>query len=116
MSRYMEIEIRLAPAYGSKGMGGDFPRLERLLREWGYLRAVEEPFSLYHLVDVLLRVERDPAVPDGEKGGVKGVAGRLRKARDQAREHLLARRLDDLDRTLYALEDLFGELEEELRW
>ncbi len=35
MSKFMEIEIKLIPIYGSAGFAGRFPKLASFLREMG---------------------------------------------------------------------------------
>ncbi|NSW87154.1 MAG: hypothetical protein HPY84_12620 [Syntrophobacteraceae bacterium] len=115
MSEFIEIEIRLVPVYGSGGLRSKFPALVDLLEEYGYTLVLDREPTLYHLVDVLVRIRNDPAVPDRRKGAVTRLADRFVRIRDEAREHLLGRRLNELDKTLYTLEDLFRELDRELR-
>lgn len=110
----MQIEIRLEPVYGSGGFREAFPNLSRLFGEYGYTRILEEPPSLYELVDALVRVVNDPKVPERDKAPVSNMLEPFRKKRDEAREALLARRLNDLDGLLYQLEDLYRDLEQAL--
>jgi len=116
MSKYMQIDIRLLPVYGTGGLPDQFPRLAKLLKGARYVRVLEEEPSLYHMVDVLIRIKNDPAVAVNAKRAVVRMIDQFVKVRDEAREHLLARRLNELDRALYRLEDLFQDLERELRW
>ena len=63
------------------------------------------------MVEVMIRIKNDPHVREESKKPIIGRLGELVTVRDQARELLLARRLNELDRLLYRLEDLFDELE-----
>ena len=115
MSRWMQIDIRLLPVYGPGGLRKVFPKIAAFLKECGYERSLEQEPSLYHLVEVLERVRKDPNVPSPEKGDLEAAGfDRLVAVRDEARLHLLARRLNELDRSLYVLEDLFQDLERDL--
>lgn len=116
MSKYMEIEIKLVPAYGSGGLTGRFPNLVKLLKNHGYDRVVEKEPSLYELVDVLTRIRNDPAIDQSAKRAILNMHDSIQKVRDEAREHLLGRRLNELDQSLYRLEDLFNDLEQEFGW
>lgn len=116
MSKYMEIEIRLMPVYGSGGFTNRFPNLAKFLGEYGYDRVLEEGPSLYQLVDVLTRTLNDPAIPERAKSPIKQLHERIQEVRDEAREQLLGRHLNELDQTLYRLEDLYSDLEQELGW
>ena len=116
MSKFMEIEIKLVPIYGSAGLEGRYPNLANFLKEWGYERIIADRPSLYHLVDVLTRVRNDPAIPGHAKTPINRLHDKIQKVHDEAREHLLSRHLNELDQTLYRLEDLYDDLEKELRW
>lgn len=116
MSKFMEIEIKLVPAYGSGGFAGRFPNLAKFLKDCGYERVLEEEPSLYQLVDVLTRVSNDPAIADRAKSAIARMHDKIQKVRDEAREYLLGRHLNELDKTLYRLEDLFNDLEQEFAW
>lgn len=116
MSRYMQIDVRLLPFFGSDGFGKAFPNLVKFLRNNNRGRLVEDEPSLYHLVEALEGVTNDPAVPDRSKQAFEKTFGPIKAIRDEAREHLLAFRLKELDRCLYRLEDAFEELEKELEW
>ena len=110
MSKYMQIDIRLLPAYGHGGLKEAFPNLYKLLSDSGYDRVIENEPSLYEMVEVMIRIKNDPHVRAESKKPVIQRLDELIKVRDLAREALLARRLNDLDRFLYRLEDLFGDL------
>ncbi len=111
MSKFMQIDIRLLPAYGSRGLMGSFPHLFEFLTYNGYDQVVANEPSLYEMVEVMIRIKNDPHVREGSKKPIIGRLAELVAVRDQAREQLLARRLNELDRLLYRLEDLFDELE-----
>jgi hypothetical protein len=113
MSQYMQIDIRLLPFY-EKGFKAHFPRLAAALEREKYLSPGEKEPSLYALVDLLHRMDVDPAVTSPVKEAVSPFLERLTTLREKARETLLARRLNDLDRLLYQLEDEFENLEASL--
>lgn len=113
MSKFIEIEIKLLPIYGSSGFAGRFPKLASFLREYGYERVVDEAPNLYHLVEVLTRLRNDPAIPDHAKKPILLLHDKIQTVRDEARENLLARHLNELDKNLYRLEDLYEDLEKE---
>jgi len=115
MSRWMQIDIRLLPVYGPGGLRKVFPKIAAFLKERGYERSLEQEPSLYHLVEVLERVHKDPHVPSPEKRALEAGFDCLVAVRDEARLHLLARRLNELERSLYLLEDLFQDLERDLK-
>jgi hypothetical protein len=111
MSKFMQIDIRLLPAYGTYGFKGSFPHLFEFLSHNGYDLVVANEPSLYEMVEVMIRIKNDPHIREESKKPVIAGLGELVKVRDQARELLLARRLNELDRLLYRLEDLFDELD-----
>lgn len=114
MSKFIQIDIRLIPEYGSRGLAGPFPRLAKFLKEHGYVRVLEEEPDLYHMAEVLVRIRNDPAVPEGDKKPVTDMLEKIQNVQREAREHLLGRRLNELDQSLYKLEDLFQDLEKDL--
>ncbi|MEN6438061.1 MAG: hypothetical protein ABFD97_05720 [Syntrophobacter sp.] len=111
MSKYAQIEIRVLPAYGTGGLKGAFPNLYGTLAKFGYDLVIKREPSLYEMVEVLVRIRNDPHVPDNAKKPIAIALDHIVKLRDDALEFLLARRLDELDRLLYRLEDLFSDLE-----
>lgn len=111
MSRFMQIDIRLLPMYGQGGLKGAFPQIFAMLDECGYDLVIRKEPSLYEMVDVLVRIGSDPHVPKRTKTVVMRAVREFEKVRDEARELLLSRRLNELDRVLYRLEDLFVELD-----
>lgn len=116
MSKFVQIEIRLVPIYGAGGLGKNFPKFAEFLKKHGYTKVLEDQPSLYHLVDVLVRICNDPAVSKEAKAAILRMENQFETVRDEAREHLLARRLNELDQSLYRLEDLYVDLETELEW
>jgi hypothetical protein len=114
LSKYIQIEVKFLAVYGPGGLKAAFPNLYNLLNAGRYDLVIEKEPSLYEMVDVLVRVGNDPHVAEVDKKPVREALGELVKVRDQARELLLSRRLSELDRLLYRLEDLFGELERRL--
>ena len=110
----MQIEIRIQPVYGSAGVDGKFPGLAAYLRDNGYEKAVREETTLYGMVDVLERVDRDIQTPEAAKRPLRSYIKDLIRIRDLAREALLGRRLNDLDKLLYDLEDRFRDMEKEI--
>jgi len=113
MSQYMQIDIRLLPFY-EKGFKAHFPRLATILEREKYLAPGDKEPSLYSVVDLLRRVDVDPAVGSTVKAAIKPFLKRLSAIQERAREALLARRLNELDRILYELEDEFENLEASL--
>jgi len=116
MSKLMEITIKLVPIYGAGGLPGRLPNLARGLKEFRYEKVLREEPSVYELVDVLIRLNNDPAVSANFKKPIASMLEEITKVRDLAREQLLGRQLNELDQTLYRLEDLFEDLERELSW
>lgn len=114
MSKFMQIAVRLESTYGAGGFRKAFPNMTGLLRDIGYTLTLEQEPTLFHMVDVLVRIRNDPAPPENVKKPILQMLDRLTALRDQAREDLLGRRLNDLDQKLYRIEDLFMDLEREL--
>jgi uncharacterized alpha/beta hydrolase family protein len=111
MSKYMQIDVRLVPLYGSGGFASRFPNLARFLKNYSYNLVLEDEPSLYQMVDVVTRLKTDPAIPKGAKEPLIRMEPELVKRRDEARQMLLALQLKELDRCLYQIEDLFSDLE-----
>jgi len=110
MSRTMQIDIRLIPFY-EKPFKRMFPRFASLLRETGYSEPLERDVSLYDLVDYLLDILHEPGVSGDVKERIGSHGSRLAALKESAREQLLARRLNELDESLYRIEDAFTEME-----
>jgi hypothetical protein len=113
MSKYMQIDIKLLPFY-EKRFKTHFPKLAKLLQALSYAEPLEKEMSLYAIVDVLQRILRDPKTPKDAKSKVEPHLRKLLSLRDEARELLLGRRLNALDKLLYQIEDEFEELEKGL--
>lgn len=116
MSKWIQIDIRLQAAYGEGGLAGCFPNLAKLLKRYDHTRVLEQEPSPYHLVDTLVRLRNDPHVAASDKRALVQRIEELQRVREQAREQLLGRHLNELDETLYQLEDLFRDLDRELTW
>jgi hypothetical protein len=110
MSKYMQIDIRLLPFY-EKGFKGHFPTLSKAMENSGYFDSGDPEPSLYSVVDVLRRMNLDPQVPSPIKERLRPFLEKLIALKEVAREAFLARRLNDLDRLLYRMEDEFEDLE-----
>ena len=113
MSRHMQIDIRLVPFY-EKPFKKLFPRIASLLREHEYTEPLERDVSLYDLVDFLADMARGPSIPSDVKARLRAHVDRLEAIKETAREQLLSRELNELDQSLYALEDAYDELERNL--
>jgi len=114
LSKYIQIDIRLVASYGGDGFRGALPNLYKLLKNYTYDHVISDEPSIYDMVEVLVRIRNDPHVPERAKRPIiDGLSGFL-KVRDEARELLLARRLNELDPILYRLEDLFEDLDDKL--
>ncbi len=114
MSAYMQIDIRVLPVFGTGGLKGTFPHLFKILKDFRYDIVLKKEPSLYELVEVLVRIANDPQIPMTTKKPVVQRLNIFLRVRDEARELLLARRLDELDRLLYKLEDLYEQLDKDL--
>ncbi len=113
MSRHMQIDIRLIPFY-EKPFTKAFPGTAALLREHGYTEPLERDVSLYDLVDTLADMVHAPGFPKDVKARIDPHVAGLASLKEAARERLLSRHLNELDKILYELEDAFGELERSL--
>jgi hypothetical protein len=109
----MQIDIRLIPFY-EKEFAKAFKGIAKLLKEYGYNTPLEKDVSLYNLVDYLADMVREPGVSKDVKDRLRPRVKRLTSLKETAREQLLGRRLNELDKTLYRLEDEFAELEKSL--
>ncbi len=110
MSKFIQIDVRLLAAYGEGGLKRAFPDLYRLLDEAGYDLVIEREPSLYEMVEVMIRMNNDPAVGRESKKRIAKKLKEMTQVRDRAREALLSGRLSELDGLLYRLEDLFSDL------
>jgi hypothetical protein len=113
MSLHMQIDIRLIPFY-EKPFKRIFPRISRLLLRHEYLTPLEQDVSLYDMVDIFMDMMHAESITDEEKELLSPFVARLERLKAAAREELLSRRLNELDRSLYRIEDEFERLEKSL--
>ncbi len=113
MSRHMQIDIRLMPFY-DKPFKKIFPKISALLKEHDYTTPMERDVSLYDLVDSFSDMMNAPSIPRDVKTRLAPHVPALTSLKERARKQLLSRALNELDETLYALEDAFDELEKAL--
>jgi hypothetical protein len=106
----MQIDIRVMPFY-EKRFEKQFPRLADLLRRVSYNELVEKEPSFYEMADALETISESPQTPAPVREVMSPYVQRIMAAKEVAREHLLARRLNDLDQALYRMEDIFEDLE-----
>ncbi len=110
MSQFMQIDIRVMPFF-EVPFEKRFPHLVELLRRLSYGEVIKKEPSFYALVDTIATISEHPDTPSELRDLISPYAGRLGKLKEQARDHLLARRLDELDQMLYRIEDQFEDLE-----
>ncbi|HDM78465.1 MAG TPA: hypothetical protein ENG51_18685 [Deltaproteobacteria bacterium] len=115
MSKYMQIDIRIIPFY-KENFAKTFPRIFAFFKEVGYESYVSKDRSLYELVDVLQDVVKDPAISDNFRDKLGPFYQRAIEIKKEAREMLLSRKLNELDKLLYQLEDVFEDLNEEIAY
>ena len=113
MSKYMQIDIRVLPIY-EKRLWEQFPRITDLLRQMSYGDPVEKEVSLYVLVDYMVSLVRNPETTQVVRNKIEKPVQKILDLKRLAREQLLAKKLNELDQTLYLIEDLFQDLEEAL--
>ncbi len=110
MSQFMQIDIRVIPFF-EVPFEKRFPHLVGLLRRLSYGEALKKEPSFYELIDTMATISQHPDTPSELKELISPYAAELEKLKEDAREHLLARRLDELDKILYRIEDQFEDLE-----
>lgn len=110
MSQFMQIDIRVIPFFEVPFEKG-FPHLVELLRRLFYGEALKKEPSFYELIDTMTTISEHPDTPSELKDLISPYVDKLEKLKAQARDHLLARRLDELDQILYRIEDQFEDLE-----
>ena len=110
MSQFMQIDIRVIPFFETP-FEKRFPRLVELFRRLSFGEALKKEPSFYELIDTLGTLLDHPDTPNDLKDLMGPYVDRLEKLKEEAREHLLARRLDELDQMLYRIEDQFEDLE-----
>jgi hypothetical protein len=79
-----------------------------------YKEPLEKEPSLYVLVDSLTSMSRDTMVPSEIKEKINPYATKMKALKKMAEELLLSRKLNELDRFLYQIEDQFLDLESSL--
>lgn len=110
MSKYMQIDIRLIPFY-ERRFEKSFPHIARLLTQRSGAEFVEKGISLYEMADTLETIVENPDTPVDLRDAISPYVEKLMPLKEVARDHLLARRLNELDQTLYRMEDVFEDLE-----
>ena len=110
MSKYMQIDIRIIPFYEKRFEKG-FPHISDLLRRMSYKDLVEKEISFYEMADAVESIAESPETPSDIRDRIAPYTKEIVKLKETAREYLLSRRLNELDKTLYRLEDAFEELE-----
>ena len=110
MSQYMQIEIRVVPFY-EKPFVERFPNLSELLKRMSTMDPQTKEISFYALVDHMVSMSRDSDVPSDVKESIGPFVQEMLSVKKLARESLLARDLNELDKLLYKIEDVFEELE-----
>ena len=115
MSKYMQIDIKIIPFY-KEGFSKTFPRIYEFFKEVGYSKYVSEDKSLYEIVDIIENIAKDPGVKEDYREKLSPYCKKLVEIKKEAREMLLSRRLNELDKLLYRLEDVFADLNEDIRY
>jgi hypothetical protein len=110
MSQFMQIDIRVIPFF-EVPFEKRFPRLIELLRRLNYGEMLKKEPSFYELIDTMVTILDHPESPSELKDLIGPYVHKLTEQKEEAREHLLARRLDELDQVLYRIEDQFEDLE-----
>lgn len=110
MSQFMQNDIRVIPFFDVP-FEKRFPHLVELLRRLSYGEALKKDPSFYELIDTMATLSEHPDIPSELKDTIRPYVDELKTLKEQARDHLLARRLDELDQILYRIEDQFEDLE-----
>ncbi|HKI47784.1 MAG TPA: hypothetical protein VKA69_00540 [Desulfobacteria bacterium] len=110
MSQFMQIDIRVIPFF-EVPFEKRFPRLVELLRRLNYGEVLKKEPSFYELIDTMVTILDHPESPSELKDLIGPYVHKLEEQKGEARERLLARRLDELDQILYRIEDQFEDLE-----
>ncbi len=113
MSQFMQIDIRIIPFF-EVPFEKRFPHLLEMFRRLGYDELIKKEPSFYALIESMVTIVDHPDTPDKIKEQIGPHVRKLVSLKEKARDHLLARRLDDLDRSLYEIEDQFEDLESAL--
>ncbi len=110
MSKYMQIDIRLLPFY-ERRFKERFPNIANLLKGMSYTELVEKGVTFYEMADALEAIAENPDTPSDLRDAISPYVEKIMRLKEVAREHLLARRLNELDQALYRMEDVFEDLE-----
>jgi hypothetical protein len=113
MSKHMQLTIRIQPYY-RKGLAGVYPEIARRL---GYIDEawVAEGPSLFHVVGrldkLLFELEADPPFREI----LLKYRAELHKCHEDAEARIADWHLSEADKLLYKIEDIFDEIEVELK-
>ncbi|WP_300460203.1 hypothetical protein [Desulfobacula sp.] len=111
MSKHMQLTVIVRPYY-EKDLEGTYPKLVRYLSHQDSSFADQNP-SLYELVGQLdLLLYRFDGTPIREVLLLHKKA--LQDTYKQIQDHIANRHLDQADKLLYRIEDIFDEIESEL--
>ena len=113
VSKYMQVDIRIIPFY-EKRFEKRFPNIAELLRQMSHKDLVEREISFYEMADYLETITDNPGTPSDVRDKLGPYAEKIMELKEIAREHLLSRRLNEMDQVLYEMEDQFVDLEEVL--
>ena len=113
MSKYMQIDIRVVPIYERK-FKKEFPHITDLFERMGRIELAEKEISFYDLLDHMVTIQNSPELPAEIKRVIDPYVNKILEIKRAAREHLLGRRLNELDKLLYQMEDQFEDLEQAL--
>ncbi len=113
MSKYMQVDIRIISFY-EKRFEKRFPNIANLLKRMSHKDLVEREISFYEMADYLETITDNPHTPSDVRDQLGPYAEKIMGLKEIAREHLLGRRLNELDQVLYQMEDQFADLEEVL--
>ena len=110
MSKFMQIDIRILPFF-EKSFEKSFPKIVDMLRGLSYEETLKKEISFYELIDTLQTIMEHPQTPTEIKETMAPIVKEMLPLKELAREYLLSRKLNDLDQTLYKIEDQFEDLE-----
>ena len=113
MSKYMQVDIRIIPFY-EKRFEKCFPNITGLLKRMSHMDLVEKETSFYEMADYLETITDNPNTPSDVRDQLGPYVEKIMELKEIAREHLLSRRLNELDQVLYQMEDQFADLEKVL--
>ena len=110
MSQFMQIDIRVIPFF-EVPFEKRFPHLAELFGQLRHGEVLKKEPSFYELIDTIETISEHPNTPKDVREQVGPYVRKMAQLKEKAREDLLGRRLDDLDRLLYQIEDQFEDLE-----